>query len=89
MGAFFCAVSRTPMTSVVIVFEITRDFNLVLQLMICAIVAYLVSERLDSYSLYDRLLQLNGIELNPNTTAHDSLSSLKAGDIMQTSSRKP
>jgi CIC family chloride channel protein len=83
MGAFFCAVSRTPMTSVVIVFEITRDFNLVLQLMICAIVAYLVSERLDSYSLYDRLLQLNGIELNPNTTAHDSLSSLKAGDIMQ------
>jgi CIC family chloride channel protein len=31
MGAFFCAVSRTPITAVVIVFEITQDFNLVLQ----------------------------------------------------------
>ncbi|MGB3404122.1 MAG: chloride channel protein [Microcoleaceae cyanobacterium] len=83
MAAFFCAVSRTPMTSVVIVFEITKDFNLVLQLMICTVVAYLVSERLDSYSLYDRLLQLNGIELNRNQTEHDSLSTLTAGDIMQ------
>ncbi|MGB3535510.1 MAG: chloride channel protein [Microcoleaceae cyanobacterium] len=83
MAAFFCAVSRTPMTSVVIVFEITRDFNLVLQLMICTIVAYLVSERLDAYSLSDRLLKLKGIELKQNQTEHDSLSTLTAADIMQ------
>ncbi len=28
MGAFFCGVARVPITATVIVFEITRDFNL-------------------------------------------------------------
>ncbi len=83
MGAFFCAVSRTPITSVVIVFEITEDFNLVLQLMICAVVAYLVSEKLEPNSLYDRLLELSGIKLNRNQDEHESLSNLKAEDIMK------
>ncbi|MGL6136394.1 MAG: ClC family H(+)/Cl(-) exchange transporter, partial [Planktothrix sp.] len=38
MGAFFCAVSRTPITAVIIVFEITQQFHLVLPLMISSVV---------------------------------------------------
>lgn len=83
MGAFFCAVSRTPITAVVIVFEITQDFNLVLQLMICSIVAYFVSDKIDKQSLYDRLLQLSGIELKEDDLERQAWKQLKARDVMQ------
>lgn len=83
MGAFFCAVSRTPITAVVIVFEITKDFELVLPLMICSIVAYLVADKIDPGSLYDRILALNKIYLNEEKTANDFLINLRATDVMQ------
>ncbi len=83
MGAFFCAVSRAPITAVVIVFEITADFKLVLPLMICSVVAYLVAEKVDSGSLYDRLLEFNGIQLTKDKPAVDALSDLYAANVMQ------
>ncbi len=83
MGAFFCAVSRAPITAVVIVFEITADFKLVLPLMICSVVAYLVAEKVDSGSLYDRLLEFNGIQLKKDKPAVDALSDLYAANVMQ------
>ncbi|PSB36594.1 chloride channel protein [filamentous cyanobacterium Phorm 46] len=83
MGAFFCAVSRAPITAVVIVFEITADFKLVLPLMICSVVAYLVAEKVDSGSLYDRLLEFNGIQLTKAKPATDTLSDLIAANVMQ------
>ena len=83
MGAFFCAVSRAPITAVVIVFEITADFKLVLPLMIGSAVAYLVAEKVDSGSLYDRLLEFNGIQLTKAKAATDTLSDLHAEDVMQ------
>ena len=83
MGAFFCAVSRAPITAVVIVFEITTDFKLVLPLMICSVVAYLVAEKVDSGSLYDRLLEFNGIQLTKDKPAVDALSDLYAANVMK------
>lgn len=83
MGAFFCAVSRAPITAVVIVFEITADFKLVLPLMICSVVAYLVAEKVDGGSLYDRLLEFNGIQLTKEKPAVDVLSDLYAANVMQ------
>ncbi|HLO51648.1 MAG TPA: chloride channel protein [Kamptonema sp.] len=83
MGAFFCAVTRAPITAVVIVFEITTDFKLVLPLMICCAIAYLVAEKVDSDSLYDRILDFNGINLKKEKPANDALKSLHATDVMQ------
>ncbi len=83
MGAFFCAVSRAPITSVVMIFEITTDFNLVLPLMIVSVVSYLVSERINRGSLYDELLALNGIELKKEKPAGGFLSEIHAVDVMQ------
>lgn len=81
MGAFFCAVARVPITSVVIVFEMTTDFNLVLPLMICCIVSYLVAEQLDPGSLYDQLVAWSGIKLEEKEEG-GVLSSLRAHMIM-------
>ncbi|WP_199248366.1 chloride channel protein [[Phormidium] sp. ETS-05] len=83
MGAFFCAVSRTPITGVVIIFEISTNFNLVLPLMIGSVVSYLISEKVCPGSLYDQLLELNGIELKKERTAGAFLQDMTAADVMQ------
>jgi len=59
MGAFFSGVARVPITATVIVFEITRDFNLLLPLLMTTMVAYTVGEKMYAGSVYDRLLDLS------------------------------
>ncbi|WP_414621564.1 chloride channel protein [Calothrix sp. CCY 0018] len=59
MGAFFSAVFRVPITAIMIIFEITNDFNLVLPLMIGSVVAYWIAESIASGSIYDAVLALN------------------------------
>ncbi|GAB4302258.1 MAG: chloride channel protein [Oscillatoriaceae cyanobacterium] len=84
MGAFFCAVSRAPITGVVIIFEISTNFNLVLPLMIGSVVSYLISEKVCPGSLYDQLLELNGIELKKERTEKGAfLQELTARDVME------
>ena len=84
MGAFFCAVSRAPITAVVVIFEQTQDFRLVLPLMIVSIVALLVAEKIDKKSLSDLVLDLKGLQLNKDTSANDYLSNIRADQVMHT-----
>ncbi|WP_373544108.1 chloride channel protein [Chamaesiphon sp.] len=83
MAAFFCAVSRVPITAVILVFEMTSDFNLVLPLMIGVVTANLVAEKLDAGSLYDRLLEANGIHLADTTRSPEPWAELTATQVMQ------
>lgn len=83
MAAFFCGVARVPITGVIMVFEMTTDFNLVLPLMIGSVTAYLVGEHFEPGSLYDLLLEFKGIHLNPSPSPEDSWADLTAADVMQ------
>lgn len=84
MGAFFCGVARVPITAVIIVFEMTTDFNLVLPLMIVSVSAYLVAEALEAGSLYDKLLEFKGIHISPAPTSfQQAWTELTAADVMQ------
>jgi chloride channel protein, CIC family len=83
MGAFFSAVTRGPITAIVIVFEITADFNLVLPLMIGSVIAYLISDRIAPGSIYGRLLEWNGIHIEKDSNISDSWAELTAADLMQ------
>ncbi|MBD0343675.1 MAG: chloride channel protein, partial [Coleofasciculus sp. Co-bin14] len=83
MGAFFSAVSKVPITAIVIVFEMTTNFNLVLPLMITCGVSYLIADKLAKGSLYQRLLELKGYTLPTQTTEKTSLAGLTAADLMQ------
>jgi len=85
MGAFFSAVSKVPITAIVIVFEMTTDFNLVLPLMIASCTSFWVAEMLTPRSLYDRLLEWNGIDLEPykEPPKQGLLAKLTAEDVMQ------
>jgi len=83
MAAFFCAVARVPITAVIIVFEMTTDFNLVLPLMIVSVVAYLVSDKVGAGSLYDRLLEWKGIHLEQELEGDRLWTTLTASEVMQ------
>ena len=83
MGAFFSAVSKVPVTAIVIVFEMTTDFNLVLPLMISCVVSYLIADKLSKGSLYQRLLELKGYSLPAQASEDSSLAGLTAADLMQ------
>ncbi|MDZ8094256.1 MAG: chloride channel protein [Nostoc sp. DedQUE05] len=83
MGGFFSAVSKVPITAIVIVFEMTTDFNLVLPLMIVSVAAYLVADKVMPGSLYEKLLELKGITLTKEVAMEGALSKLTAKDVMQ------
>jgi CIC family chloride channel protein len=63
MGAFFTAISRAPITSIVMLFELTGNYQLVLPLMFACIVANISAERLKQGSIYENLLQKLGVDL--------------------------
>ncbi|MFK0733175.1 MAG: chloride channel protein [Gloeotrichia echinulata GP01] len=83
MGGFFSAVSKVPITAIVIVFEMTTDFNLVLPLMMVSVTSYLIAEKVVPGSLYEKLLLLNGITLTKNLPIDGLLRNLTAKDVMQ------
>ena len=65
MAATFSAVARAPLTSILIVFEITGDYNLVLPLMLAASLATFVGDRVHRDSVYAMALARRGIRLRP------------------------
>jgi CIC family chloride channel protein len=83
MGAFFTGVVRVPVTAIVIVFELHRNFNVVLPLMLTCAVSYITAESILPGSLYQHLLSASGIILNEETPSNDVLAHLSAIDVMQ------
>lgn len=66
MGAVFAGVVRAPITSVLIIFEMTGDYGLVLPLMVANATSYVLARRARPSSIYEALLAQDGIEL-PDT----------------------
>lgn len=63
MGAFFAAVIRCPMTSIVIIWEMTGQYALILPLMVGNMLAWLISSKLQPVPLYDALLLQDKVNL--------------------------
>ncbi len=65
MGVAFAGIVRQPMTSVIMIFEITRDYSIIVPLMISNLLSYFISHRLQRESIYGALLRQDGIHLPP------------------------
>ncbi len=63
MGAVFAASGRAPITAVLIVFELTGDYSIILPLMLAVVVATGVSRRLSPSSIYTLKLKRRGIDI--------------------------
>ncbi|MGA3079946.1 MAG: chloride channel protein [Terracidiphilus sp.] len=64
MGAVFAGVVRAPMTSILIIFEMTGGYGLVLPLMIANMSAFALARHWRHTSIYDALLEQDGIFLH-------------------------
>lgn len=84
MGAFFAAVIRAPITSVLIIFEMTGGYGLVLPLMLSNAVAYAVARRLQPMAIYEQLLHQDGLSLPNEQRVAGVLSTLQVRDAMTT-----
>ena len=63
MGAVFAGIVRAPMTSILIVFEMTAGYGLVLPLMIANMTAFVLARYWRPIPVYEALLLQDGIEL--------------------------
>ena len=63
MGAMFAAVVRCPFTSLIIIFEMTGNYSLILPLMAGNMLAWQIARHLQPVSIYNALLLQDGITL--------------------------
>ena len=75
MGAAFAGIVRVPLTSVIMIFEITRDYSIIVPLMISNLMSYYISSRLQEEPIYEALQHQDGIHLpsgraRPRSAAH-------------------
>ena len=63
MGTAFAGIVRAPMTSVVMIFEITRDYAVIVPLMISNLVSFYISSKFQEQPIYEVLAQQDGIHL--------------------------
>jgi CIC family chloride channel protein len=66
MGALFAGIVRAPMTSVLMIFEMTHDYAVIVPLMIANLASLFISSRLQKQPIYEALAHQDGIHL-PNS----------------------
>jgi len=70
MGTLFAGVIRAPMTSVVMIFETTRDYAVIVPLMISNLLSFFISARFQKQPIYEVLAHQDGIHLPTAEARH-------------------
>jgi len=83
MAATFGSATRAPFTAIVFVFELTRDYNVVLPLMLATVIASLVAAAFLTDSLMTEKLTRRGVRVGGELHA-DVLRTTLVGDVMST-----
>ncbi|MCQ1536923.1 chloride channel protein [Methanosarcina sp. KYL-1] len=63
MGAVFAGTARAPLTAILILFEITRDYNLILPLMFACVLSNVMSNALYPESIFTEGLRQKGFKI--------------------------
>jgi CIC family chloride channel protein len=86
MGAVFAGVVRAPMTSVLMIFEMTQDYAVIVPLMIANLVSLFIASRLQHEPIYEALAVQDGIHL-PTAETRQRYGQRQIVMIMQTASQ--
>ncbi len=78
MGAFLAATTHAPLMAIIIVFELTLDYDIILPLMLACIVAHYTCSAFEKNSVYSESLKRKG---GDDYSRH--LASLSVGDLMK------
>jgi CIC family chloride channel protein len=82
IGTFFVGLFRAPMTSIFMVFEISRNYVIILPVMVANVIALLISRTLQPHSLFQISALQDGLDLPSNEEQRES-SPLSVEDAMQ------
>jgi CIC family chloride channel protein len=85
MGTLFAGILRVPMTSVLMIFETTHDYAVIVPLMISNLVSFFISARLQPVPIYECLAIQDGIHL-PSEGGRRRSAQRQAASVMRAAS---
>jgi CIC family chloride channel protein len=80
MGAVFAAAAHAPITAILILFEMTRDYPIILPLMLAVITSTQIARRLSPDSIYTLKLRRKGVKIIEGEL--DPLQFVTVGEVM-------
>jgi CIC family chloride channel protein len=81
MGTAFAGIVRTPLTSVIMIFELTRDYSIIVPLMISNLISFFISWKLQREPIYEALALQEGVYL-PTRENREDLEGIRVGAVM-------
>ena len=81
MGAVFAGAARAPITSIIILFEMTRDYMIILPLMTASVISTLLTRQLTRETIYTAKVHRLGIELRA-IEERDIMETIRVGEVM-------
>ncbi|HVV47581.1 MAG TPA: chloride channel protein, partial [Bryobacteraceae bacterium] len=82
MGTAFAGIVRTPLTSVIMIFEMTRDYAIIVPLMISNLISFMISRQLQCEPIYEALALQEGVYL-PTGESREELYGARVGEFMK------
>ncbi len=70
MGGLVAGTTRAPVTAIIIVFELTNDYNIILPLMVTVVISTILSSKLSRESIYTLKLVLRNIHIKEGTASN-------------------
>jgi chloride channel protein, CIC family len=83
MGTAFAGIVRTPLTSVIMIFEMTRDYSIIVPLMISNLISFFISQQLQREPIYEAIALQEGVYL-PTGESREELAGIPVENVMQT-----
>jgi CIC family chloride channel protein len=82
MAAVLAGAVHAPLTAILLLFEMTNDYRIILPLMFAVVVSLVISQQLQKESVYTLSLARKGIQLDRGRDV-EVLETMTVGDVMQ------
>jgi chloride channel protein, CIC family len=81
MGAFFATTVHGPITAIIMLFEMTRNYDLILPLMTAVVISMLTARAFSRESIYTLKLVRRGVDVHQEEQA-DMMKNITVGEVM-------
>jgi CIC family chloride channel protein len=81
MAAVFAGATRAPFTAIIMLFEMTRNYTIILPLMIAVVISFVISRALNRETIYTLKLVRRGVDIRQITRA-SPLREVTVGEAM-------
>lgn len=81
MALIFSVVANAPVTAIVMMFEITQDYRIILPLMFSVTITMIMARQMGEIGIYARVLLARGVKLEGGET-HDPVMTMTASEVM-------